>query len=301
MMKNKSICSFALLVFFFVLYTASCANATEYKVQLGSDGSAILEIIHAAESSFSYNTIQNFTANFTTLVERAEEMCGRKMDAVIDEINIIPQNSYVLVKFRLYWKNFSKIEDSKIIAGDVFQVESFFSYLLGDGALSLIYPQEYVIASATPNPDEIDDSLKILKWLSAEGFSSQHPSITLTIKSASNVFLEFFITFVPIAFLGLALFFAFYMYNRRRGARKAPIPSFYAHPDVKNSQGEIIRTLKAAGGRLYQSQIVEKCGFSKAKTSQLLKTLEKSGVIRRQKMGRDKLVILAEEKNGEKP
>ncbi|MEM1540401.1 MAG: MarR family transcriptional regulator [Candidatus Bathyarchaeia archaeon] len=273
----------------------------EYKIQLGSDGSAVWEIIYAAESSFSYKAIQNFTANLTTLVERVEEKCGRKMDVWIDEINIIPQNNYVLVKFRFYWKNFSRIEGSKIIVGDVFQVEGFFSYLLGDGALSLIYPQEYVVASATPKPDEINDSLKILKWLSAEKFSSQHPSITLTRESASYAFSEFFVIFIPIASLGIALFFAFYLYNRWRKAERTPIePPFHAHPVVKNSEGEIIRALKAAGGRLYQSQIVEKCGFSKAKTSQLLKALERRGVIKRQKKGRDKIVILAEG-NGEKP
>ncbi|MBS7620886.1 MarR family transcriptional regulator [Candidatus Bathyarchaeota archaeon] len=221
------------------------------------------------------------------------------MDALIDEINIIPQNDYVLVKFRFYWKNFSRVEDSKIIVGDVFQVEGFFSYLLGDGALSLKYPQEYVTASATPKPDEIDDPLKILKWLSAERFSSQHPSITLTRKSISNAFSEFLITFVPIASLGLALFFAFYLYNRRRSARRVPTETwFYAHPVIKNSEGEIIRALKTAGGHLYQSQIVERCGFSKAKTSQLLKALEKRGIIRRQKRGRDKLVILIAEGSG---
>jgi len=289
----------AFLIFLSILCTVSGANSTEYKIQIRSDGSAVLEIIHA-ESNFSYNVIQNFTANFTTLIERAEEVCGRKMDAWIDEINIIPQNDYALVKFRLYLGNFCEIRDTKIIVEDIFQVKGFFSYLLGDGALSIVYPQEYAVASAKPKPDEIDDSNKILKWLSAERFSSQHPSITLERKSESNAFSEFFIIFTPIASLSLALFLALYLYNRRRSARRTPIPSSYAHPVAKNSEGEIIMALKAAGGCLYQSQIVEKCGFSKAKTSQLLKALEERGVVKRHKKGRDKIVILITEGNGEK-
>jgi DNA-binding MarR family transcriptional regulator len=270
----------------------------EYKVQIGVDGSAVLDVTQLADSGFSYNTIQVFTTNFTILVEKAEEKCGRQMNAWIDEVNIIPQNNYVLVKYKLMWKNFSRIENSKIIVGDVFQVENFFSYLFGDGAIYFSYPHEYDLTSAIPKPDETDYSFRTLKWFSAERFSSQNPYIVFT-KASSNMFLESVLVYAfPISLSAASLFTILY-FKRRKGMEKVIEPKFPQHIKVENAEEKVIRAIRAAGGCLYQSQIAEQCKFSKAKTSQLLSTLEKRGIIRRQKRGRDKIVVLAEE-SGEK-
>jgi DNA-binding MarR family transcriptional regulator len=270
----------------------------EYKVQIGSDGSAVLDVTQLAESGFSYNTIQVFTTNFTILVEKAEEKCGRQMNAWIEEVNIIPQNNYVLVKYKLMWKNFSRFENSKIIVGDVFQVENFFSYLFGDGAIYFSYPPEYDLTSAIPKPDEADYSLRTLKWLSAERFSSQNPNIFFT-KSSSDMFLETVLMYAIPPFLSAALLFTLFYFKRRKRIEKVIEPESSQHIEVENAEEKVIRTIRAAGGCLYQSQIAEQCKFSKAKTSQLLSALEKRGIIRRQKRGRDKVVVLAE-KGGEK-
>jgi uncharacterized membrane protein len=270
----------------------------EYKVQIGVDGSAVLDVTQLAESGFSYNTIQRFTTNLTILVEKAEEKCGRQMNAWIDEVNIIPQNNYVLVKYKLTWKNFSRIENSKIIVGDVFQVENFFSYLFGDGAIYFTYPHEYDFTSAMPKPDEIDYTLRTLKWLSAERFSSQNPYIVFT-KSTSNMFLESVLIYAIPTSLTAALLFTLFYFKRRKRMEKVIEPKFPRHIEVENAEEKVIRTIRSAGGCLYQSQIAEQCKFSKAKTSQLLSALEKRGIIRRRKRGRDKIVVLAE-KGGEK-
>jgi len=50
-----------------------------------------------------------------------------------------------------------------------------------------------------------------------------------------------------------------------------------------------------AGGRMAQRSLVEQSGFSKAKISQILATLEGKGVISRVKKGRSKIVILEEQ------
>jgi uncharacterized membrane protein len=270
----------------------------EYKVQIGADGTAVLDVTQLAESSFSYDTIKRFTTNLTFLVEKAKEKCGRQMNAWVDEVSIIPQSNYVLVKYKLIWKNFSRIESTKIIVGDVFQVENFFSYLFGDGAIYFTYPHEYDFTSAMPKPDEIDYAHGSLKWLSAERFSSQNPYIVFT-KSTSNMFLESVLIYAIPASISAALLFTLLYIKRRRRMEKMIEPKFPQPIEVENAEEKVIRTIKAAGGCLYQSQIVEQCKFSKAKTSQLLSALEKRGIIRRQKRGRDKIVVLVE-KEGEK-
>ena len=297
-MKIRLASCITFLIFLSSLCTVSSANSVEYKVQIGVDGSAVLDVTQLAESGFSYNTIQRFTTNLTILVEKAEEKCGRQMNAWIDEVNIIPQNNYVLVKYKLTWKNFSRIENSKIIVGDVFQVENFFSYLFGDGAIYFTYPHEYDFTSAVPKPDEIDYTLGTLKWLSAERFSSQNPYIVFT-KSTSNMFLESVLIYAIPTSLTAALLFTLFYFKRRKRMEKVIEPKFPRHIEVENAEEKVIRTIRSAGGCLYQSQIAEQCKFSKAKTSQLLSALEKRGIIRRRKRGRDKIVVLAE-KGGEK-
>jgi uncharacterized membrane protein len=47
---------------------------------------------------------------------------------------------------------------------------------------------------------------------------------------------------------------------------------------------------------MLQSAIKEKCGFSKAKISGLLKSMEEKGMIKRKRKGREKLVTLVNER-----
>jgi len=49
----------------------------------------------------------------------------------------------------------------------------------------------------------------------------------------------------------------------------------------------------------YQSAIIEQCKFSKTKTSELLSAMEKKGIVRRHKKGRDKIVNLNEQAKSE--
>jgi uncharacterized membrane protein len=60
-----------------------------------------------------------------------------------------------------------------------------------------------------------------------------------------------------------------------------------------------VKLIKSSGGTLHQSAITDQFGFSKAKTSQLLAVLERKGIIRRYKKGRDKIVVLVEERKRE--
>ena len=53
-----------------------------------------------------------------------------------------------------------------------------------------------------------------------------------------------------------------------------------------------MRTLRAAGGQLRQSTIVNQCKFSKAKTSILLSRMEEEGKVKRIEKGRQKIVVL---------
>ena len=62
--------------------------------------------------------------------------------------------------------------------------------------------------------------------------------------------------------------------------------------ETKSDEERIIEILRAAGGMLYQSEIIEKTGFSKSKTSTLLNSLKKKGRIEKIMKGRRNLIRL---------
>ncbi|MBO3799774.1 MAG: MarR family transcriptional regulator [Candidatus Brockarchaeota archaeon] len=76
------------------------------------------------------------------------------------------------------------------------------------------------------------------------------------------------------------------LYRRRRGL--PPPPEEYMVSDEEL----ILRILRNSGGKLAQKQIKEATGFSKSKTSMVLNELQKKGLIRKIKRGREYIVEL---------
>jgi uncharacterized membrane protein len=61
---------------------------------------------------------------------------------------------------------------------------------------------------------------------------------------------------------------------------------------IEDQEQRVVALLQRAGGSTLQSTITKEFGFSKSKTSQLLDTMEKKGIVSRQRMGREKIVTL---------
>ena len=59
---------------------------------------------------------------------------------------------------------------------------------------------------------------------------------------------------------------------------------------------QIVRLLEERGTRMWQSDIAESVGFSESKTSRLLISMEKEGIITRNQVGREKVVGLPTER-----
>ena len=91
----------------------------------------------------------------------------------------------------------------------------------------------------------------------------------------------------------------FYMVRRNKQKTKdgSTVATFAGTTLIESDEEKILKTIRNSGGVLNQTAIAEQCRFSKAKTSQLLATLEQKGVIKRFKKGRDKIVTLTEKQN----
>ena len=288
---------FVAILLFFMLFPVQGQNDVEYIIQASVDGSASWLITQSGtDINISPDNLTQFQNNVTALLKTAEQVTGRQMAAQAISITSTISGSYVVAEYRFVWQNFSTVEGSNIIIGDVFNVSDFFLRLQGDGEVALNYPSSYEPETVSPIPFSQDDSQQTMKWLGTKNLVEettrivlrQKPPDLLAFMSRNSIFIFTLIAAVAATSSGL------YLHRRHNKREKHQLPA--QEPTnlsaLESDEDRILRLLRSCNGTLRQSAIVEQCRFSKAKTSQLLSTLEGKGAIRREKKGRDKIVVL---------
>lgn len=296
-----------LLLLLLPLYKADCQNYIEYSVQINSDGSALWKVTNFSDVNATVDTFQDFQQRAFNLVNSAASLTHREMS--LDEnslqINTTISSDSKVTEYSFTWLNFTMLHGNEIIFGDVFQVNNFFSQLYGDAALQISYPSTFTVKSVTPPPYEQDDSDKTLSWARTQDLVDSKSSVVLTNAptngNSNQQWWQQYTIIGAILIVGASLSFAgFYTFKRRRINRKPETNAILPETSQFESEDDkILKILKSCGGSMRQSDINDKCGFSKAKTSQLLTALEKKGVITRYKKGRDKIVNLNQKVAGD--
>jgi len=239
--------------------------------------------------------LEAFSNETRELVNRASIITGRSMSAKNFEVTINFLNtttgSYGVIRYQFDWIGFAKVEDKQIVIGDVF--EGGF-YLYRDDALIIKYPSGYVVAYVSPTPDDTRESDRTLIWYGLRNFGAGEPRIILKTPGIVDILREYaplIVSIIAIAGIGSAGLW-FFKFKKKRKVN-GPLPKISL--GIEDDEDKVVKLLKAAGGRLYQSTITKKCGFSRSKTSELLTSMENKGIVRRQKKGREKLVTLIED------
>ncbi len=292
-----------------ILISATCnvhaQNFVQYKVQVNSDGSANWTIIQASNSNGTVESWQGFQQQIINLINTARNQTQREMslDNNSLQMNTIWENQSETTEYEFTWLNFSIIQGDRLTFGDVFQVKDFFGQLFGDGEIQVVYPASYQLVSVSPQPNGGNTNPQTLDWLGTQFFVNGNPSITIepssepssTPSQESNAFgWQFYVLIGSGVAAALAAFSVASFIVKRRMTKAERINASTPMPPIESEEEKILKIIRASGGSTYQSDITEKCNFSKAKTSQLLTTLEKKGIISRYKKGRDKIVNLTE-------
>lgn len=278
----------------------------EYAIEVQNDGSATWTIEQKGVSiQPSFDT---FVKNVSLLVDTVKEKTQRYMSTENLKMNASFLGSYKVVTYEFRWTEFAYIENSRITIGDAFKVKNFFSYLYGDGAVCIIYPEGYTVESVSPQPHEWKDSIQMLEWYGIEDFEIGEPKVVLTEKSASG-FMDIIgrnsvLIFSLLALISGGSISLYYFRFRKKKivskGTKPQMPEFPRTLGIEDDEEKVVNLLRAAGGRLYQSTIADRCEFSRSKTSKLLKIMEDKEKIRREEKGREKIVTLLEEVKGDK-
>jgi uncharacterized membrane protein len=293
-----------LLLFLLIIQLQSvavqAAYQLEYTFEVDLNGSA-LWVIEQRGTGIT-ESFEVFHGNATSLVQMAQAKIQRNMTATSFSMSVSISGIYKVVKYQFLWNGFGKVEASQIKIGDVFEVESFFAHLYGDGTVSLTYPEDYVPVNVSPAPNEQNTTLDTLEWYGTEGFAPGEPKIVLEQKPSGPAFFDVILQ-NPIIIAGLlasvsGVAAGFYYFRLARSKKKSVEPrmqNIQKPLAIENGEERVISLLRAAGGSLYQSTITEQCRFSRAKTSKLLKKMENEGKIKREDKGRERIVTLQEQ------
>ncbi len=276
-----------------------------YNVQIRSDGSALWMITQFSSANTPVETWENFQQKIFTLVDSATSVTHRTMD--VDEnslqINSTLSSESKTTEYSFIWRNFSLAQGGELSFGDVFQVNGFFNQLFGDAALKLSYPEDFVIKSVDPPPYQRQDSLHAMEWARTQDLAVNTALIVLasttqTYDGSSLSQNGLIIGGILTAGISVSLI-GFYALKKRKGNGMPTQTTIVQPAAIATDEDKILALLRTSGGTMRQSEVTERCGFSKAKTSQLLTALEKAGNLTRYKKGRDKIVTLKEQVNGE--
>ena len=295
-----------LLLLFLALFQFKLVGANvqlEYVVEVHTDGSAEWSVEQrGTEVSTSFESFDTFVKNSSLLVNLAREKTNRNMTTPKNSfaMKVSKSGSYTVVKYQFLWDGFAEVKNAHIIVGDVFNVENFFSYLYGDGTIYILYPSSYTVESVSPQPHE--NFTQTLEWYGIADFKAGEPKIVLREKSApsgstnlidANVLLVLGFVVVIGAITGF-----YYLRFKKRVRKAAEASKVLNIPEMEDEEERVINLLRTAGGRMYQSIIADRCGFSRSKTSKLLISMENKGKIRREKKGRQMLVTLTDKLEG---
>lgn len=276
----------------------------EYNITVSKDGSASWKIIQVTDINSSVDSWEEFEQRLLSTIEIASEHTNRKMalDYTSMEMNteIHWETSSKIITYIFRWLNFSIVKQGQISFGDVFN-EKFFTSLYGDGELYVTYPPEYGISSVSFRPDERDDLTRMLHWYRTQDFLVGNQNVSLeTVGTDSNgIFNLFTAAVLGVGGLGAAAI-GFFIFKHKKRQKESLLKSDEppSWQKVESDQDKILQLLQSSGGNLKQSEVCNKLRFSRAKTSLLLAEMEENSLVKRYKKGKNKIVFLAENKEG---
>jgi uncharacterized membrane protein len=301
MRVHRGVAYVAILLIFITLIPICRVNAQdylEYHIKINTDNSADWMITKVSDINAPIDTWEGFQNRIYDLVDEASVLTGRQMEIDENSLQISTNvfSSSKTTEYMFIWENFSVNQNGELLFGDVFGVNSFFTKLYGEASVQINYPPMLAVKSVIPEPNVHDTSTSTLRWYRTQDLVVGNARITLgeAVDSENNQNLTRNALIAIIAAVAIALpLTGFYVIKRKKSKTKASTVL------LESEEEKILKLLQASGNTMRQSDITEQCRFSKAKTSQLLASMEKRGIVTRYKKGRDKIVTFKGTGKGE--
>ncbi len=135
------------------------------------------------DTNRSRKIIEDFKDKINISFNIAKNYSNRSMDVKdfnfsYDMAGTLP-SAFGIIRYSFEWDNFSRINSSNILIGDVFSVE-----LLGvpseKNVIVVIFPADYTLKNSTPKPDKEDENRLIWDGRMYRTFNEGEPSLVLS-------------------------------------------------------------------------------------------------------------------------
>ena len=276
-----------------------------YILEIGENGDAVwiteeMIILNTADDLLAW---ENYTESFEHDKDRYLKEYQSRINNIIskygDEIkrdmyadgfeigaytNRTIMGTYGVTKYRFVWHGFGTVKKGKISGGDVFSGV----FLSKNDVLIISLPENYEPAEIIPKPDEIRDNDLI--WYGYRNFYKNEPSFEIEMKkNLFGVIAAFFIVAIFSGYLILSI--------KKEKATELETDVIETKQkdeviDTKSDKDTIRYILKKMGGEVYQSDLVNRTGFSKSKVSNLIKEMYEEESIIKIKRGNKNLIRL---------
>ncbi|MHC3436958.1 DUF7345 domain-containing protein [Natrialbaceae archaeon A-gly3] len=295
-------------------------------VELQADGSAEWTIelwVHLEddESSEAFDSLEadiaddpeahtgEFADRIDGTVTAASEATGREMSADGFDVGTERQSlarEYGVVRYSFQWNGFAALEDGDLHAGDA--IEGI--YLDDDTRLLIGWPEEYELASVAPEPDEERDRAVIWRG-SQTDFVSGEPRV---VAAPAGTGLGVGAVGIAAVVAVIAVVAVWWYRTRTDGetgegtvdspAKRSEVaeePSTASpEPDrppreLLSNEEQVLRLVEERGGRMKQKEVVEKLGWTDAKTSKVVSGLREDGDLESFRLGRENVLSLPED------
>jgi len=287
----------------FVIHVYSNGSSTyifrRIFILVTEDDIALFEQYLSDFEAIKEELLERFINNTQFMINAASSNTSRNMDAVNFNVSAYLlqtiTGSQGIVEYKFFWIGFASVDNGQIQVGDVFTIMRLF--LLERDELNIIYPEGYIVSYVEPDPYNIRNEDRMIIWIGQKSFASGEPTITLTKKNISffdSLYFGLTISFIALGVSFSAIFYRIRVKKRKQEESRRNLLSIL---EGESEENKILKLLRESGGYLPQSSITKKLGLSKSKASETLKSMEKKGLIKREKKGREKIVILLEQLN----
>ncbi len=270
----------------------SIGRNTQIEIKADTSAKWVIEIKYSENAPD--NEIQEYASSMmTTMAQRAdnaEVVAGRSMGIENYTTSGPTQiQDYKKLRCEFVWTNFVEIDGVELVLGDSIET-GLLDLATTSDYLTITYPEGYGVRTVSPDPDQ--RSGQQLTWIGPESFGFGQPTITLRALASPIPYIIMAVVISAGLIAGWFLWFKKLFKPMLKTKKEMELPEVKLEPTLKSDSERVNEVLKAAGGKLYQNELVRRLDVSKSKGSEILNAMEQNGEIQRMRMGRTNLVSL---------
>jgi uncharacterized membrane protein len=198
-----------------------------------------------------------------------------------------------IIHFKFQWKNFSRLNGSKILIGDSFSNGMLLS---SNDVLIIQIPEGFDVESVSPVYDKRDVNKLVWDGIMYHEFKVGEPALVLApIKPTKQIPVTWIYGIVLlIAISGISILFFIKKRTSYNDENNREVVSLHYDLPSKYLEDEemIQQILLKYNGEAYQSDIVRESGLSKSKISNVLSDMKDQGLIIKIRKGRGNVIRL---------